>query len=743
MDVTDAGQRGRGVRRHASGSARSILVNNAGQAASSPFLQNRASDSWQRMLAVNLTGAYHCMQAALPAMLEAGWGRIVNVASTAGLTGYRYVAAYCAAKHGVVGLTRALALEVATKGVTVNAVCPGYTDTDIVQRSGGQHRAQDGPQRGGGARRTGRRQSAGAAGAARRGGACGGVAVHAGGGGDERPGHRGRRRGDHVMKNGKANDETKTRCDSPGATIRAPALDAESRVTGDHHQALKLWLRMLACTVRVEDGNPQPPAHEFGITLPRFDLMAQLERHPEGLRMGELSKRMMVTGGNVTGIADQLEQEGLVLREADAARRPRLQRAPDGSGPARLQPHGGGARRLDRGADGRPQRGRAQHHDRAARHHEAALDRTRTERPLGDPMRYLAGEAAPAAGNRADAGRLPRRALPVRSASEGVATITLDRPERKNPLTFDSYAELRDLFRALAYADDVKAVVITGAGGNFCSGGDVHEIIGPLTKLDMPGLLAFTRMTGDLVKAMRACPQPIVAAVDGVCAGAGAILAMASDLRFGTARSKTAFLFTRVGLAGCDMGACAILPRLIGQGRAAELLYTGRAMGGEEGERWGFFNRLCAPDDVLAEAQALARQPGRRPDLRPRHDQEDAAAGVEHGRRRSHRGRGPGPGHLHGDQRFPPRLPRLRRPSRSRSSRETEMADTAYLEWPFFEARHARAGRASSMPGPAQHVAQRARHATSTPPAAPLVRAAGRGRLAAPRHRRQRVRRGR
>jgi len=190
---------------------------------------------------------------------------------------------------------------------------------------------------------------------------------------------------------------------------------------------------------------------------------------------------------------------------------------------------------------------------------------------------------------------------------EGVATITFDRPERKNPLTFDAYAELRDLFRALAHADDVKAVVLTGSGGNFCSGGDVIDIIGPLTKLDMPGLLAFTRMTGDLVKAMRACPQPIIAAVDGVCAGAGAILAMASDLRLGSTRAKTAFLFARVGLAGCDMGACAILPRLIGQGRAAELLYTGRAMSAEEGERWGFFNRLYLPADVLSEARVLAR----------------------------------------------------------------------------------------------------------------------------------------
>jgi enoyl-CoA hydratase/carnithine racemase len=188
----------------------------------------------------------------------------------------------------------------------------------------------------------------------------------------------------------------------------------------------------------------------------------------------------------------------------------------------------------------------------------------------------------------------------------GVATITLHRPERKNPLTFESYAELRDLFLRLKYATDVHAVVITGAGGNFCSGGDVHDIIGPLVHLKAPDLLLFTRMTGDLVKAMRGCPQPIIAAVDGICAGAGAIVAMASDMRLGTARSKTAFLFNRVGLAGCDMGACAILPRLIGQGRASELLYTGRALGGEEAERWGFFNRLLTPEELMPQAQALA-----------------------------------------------------------------------------------------------------------------------------------------
>jgi enoyl-CoA hydratase/carnithine racemase len=194
------------------------------------------------------------------------------------------------------------------------------------------------------------------------------------------------------------------------------------------------------------------------------------------------------------------------------------------------------------------------------------------------------------------------------SVSDRVGTVVLDRPERKNPLTFASYAELRDLFRRLRYADDVRAVVIHGAGGNFCSGGDVHEIIGPLTRLRAPELLMFTRMTGDLVLAMRHCPQPIVAAVDGVCAGAGAIVAMASDLRLGTARSKTAFLFTRVGLAGCDMGACAILPRLIGHGRASELLYTGRAMKGDDAARWGFFNRLCEPENVVVEATALARE---------------------------------------------------------------------------------------------------------------------------------------
>jgi enoyl-CoA hydratase/carnithine racemase len=191
--------------------------------------------------------------------------------------------------------------------------------------------------------------------------------------------------------------------------------------------------------------------------------------------------------------------------------------------------------------------------------------------------------------------------------ADRVATITLNRPERKNPLTFESYAELRDTFRDLVLTPEVKAVVVTGAGDNFSSGGDVHEIIGPLTKMTMPELLAFTRMTGDLVKAIRSCPQPVIAAIDGVCAGAGAIVAMASDLRIATPRAKTAFLFTRVGLAGSDMGACAILPRIIGQGRAAELLFTGRVMTSDEGERWGFHNRLVEPEALETEATALAR----------------------------------------------------------------------------------------------------------------------------------------
>jgi enoyl-CoA hydratase/carnithine racemase len=197
----------------------------------------------------------------------------------------------------------------------------------------------------------------------------------------------------------------------------------------------------------------------------------------------------------------------------------------------------------------------------------------------------------------------------ARCESDGkVLAITLDRPERKNPLTFELYAGLRERFRALRTDGDVRAVVLSGSGGNFCSGGDVHEIIGPLTKSAPHELLEFTQMTGDLVKAMGACPQPIVAAIDGTCAGAGAILAMASDLRFGTERSRVAFLFARVGLAGCDMGACAMLPRIVGLGRAAELLYTGRTISGRQAYEWGFYNELCAPGQLLERAHGFARE---------------------------------------------------------------------------------------------------------------------------------------
>ncbi len=201
------------------------------------------------------------------------------------------------------------------------------------------------------------------------------------------------------------------------------------------------------------------------------------------------------------------------------------------------------------------------------------------------------------------------KAQHVRLVVDGkVATLTLNRPDKKNPLTFESYAEIANIFRAAAKDKQVKAFVITGEGGNFCSGGDVFEIIGPLVAMNTVDLLEFTRMTGEAVKAMRQCPQPIIAAIDGVCAGAGAILAMSSDMRLGTAKAKVAFLFNRVGLAGCDMGACAILPRIIGQGRASELLYMGRTLGGEEAERWGFFNRLCTPESVLAEATKMAKE---------------------------------------------------------------------------------------------------------------------------------------
>ena len=223
-------------------------------------------------------------------------------------------------------------------------------------------------------------------------------------------------------------------------------------------------------------------------------------------------------------------------------------------------------------------------------------------------MKHFVGAANPMRAQYGARAGYAARHFDWRCDAAGVATVTLNRPERKNPLTFDSYAELRDLFHGLRLATDVKAVVLTGEGGNFCSGGDVHDIIGPLTRMAMPELLEFTRMTGDLVKALRACPQPIIGAIDGVCAGAGAMLALACDLRYGTPATRTAFLFTRVGLAGADMGACALLPRVIGQGRASELLFTGRAMTAQEGLAWGFFNALHESAAVAAAAHAMATE---------------------------------------------------------------------------------------------------------------------------------------
>ena len=286
-----------------------------------------------------------------------------------------------------------------------------------------------------------------------------------------------------------------------------------------------------------------------------------------------------------------------------------------------------------------------------------------------------------------------------------VATVTLNRPERKNPLTLESYAELRDLFRDLAYADGIKTVVVAGAGGNFCSGGDVHEIIGPLVEMqragDMAGLVAFTRMTGDLVKAMRSCPQPIIAAVDAICAGAGAILAMASDLRYGTARSKVAFLFVRVGLAGADMGACNMLPRIIGAGRAAELLYTGRAMDGAEAERWGFLQQA-----VRARWRARGRTGGgprarRRADVRARDDQALHPPGMEHGDRRGDRGRGAGAGDLHADARLRTRLRGLREEGKAGLRGELTHMDGGSLRLPpplWAGLSHMRAARVLTSP---------------------------------------------
>ena len=346
-------------------------------------------------------------------------------------------------------------------------------------------------------------------------------------------------------------------------------LDSETKVAErphDHKDELRLWLRLFTCKEVIETEVRRRLRDSFEVTLPRFDLLAQLDRAPKGMTLGELSQRMMVSNGNVTGLVDRLVEQGLINR--------------------RPSPKDRRAQIVSLTAEGR-RFFRAMARENGDWIGEMFADLSAAD--IETLLRLLAKTKASA-----------RKAI----GNGG----PLDRPDKKNPLTFESYAELADLFRAAAKEKAVKAFVICGAGGNFSSGGDVFEIIAPLTKMAAAELLDFTRMTGEVVKAMRACPQPIVAAIDGVCAGAGAILAMASDLRLGTPTAKVAFLFNRVGLAGCDMGACAMLPRIIGQGRAAELLYTGRVLDGEEAERWGFFNRLVPPDTVLAQAQHLAAE---------------------------------------------------------------------------------------------------------------------------------------
>ncbi len=377
-------------------------------------------------------------------------------------------------------------------------------------------------------------------------------------------------------------------------------LDAETKVSerpGDHKTELRLWLRLLTCTTLIENEVRRRLRDNFDITLPRFDLLAQLDRAPNGMTLGELSQRMMVSNGNITGLVDRLVEQGLIRRRPlpNDRRVQIVSLTPEGQREFRAMARvnadwvgeifDGSHAKGHRGADA------ASRQDQGVGA-QGAQERRRKMSAANPVTLPLSGY----------------KARHVNFAVDGkVATLTLNRPDKKNPLTFDSYAEVVDIFRAAARDKAVKAIVVTGAGGNFCSGGDVFEIIEPLTKMNTVELLDFTRMTGDVVKSMRACPQPIIAAIDGVCAGAGAIMAMASDIRIGTPAAKVAFLFNRVGLGGCDMGACAILPRIIGQGRAAELLYTGRSMGGEEAERIGFFNRLSKSETVLADATKLAR----------------------------------------------------------------------------------------------------------------------------------------
>ena len=376
-------------------------------------------------------------------------------------------------------------------------------------------------------------------------------------------------------------------------------LDAETKVSerpDDHKTELRLWLRLLTCTTLIENEVRRRLRDQFDITLPRFDLLAQLDRAPNGMTLGELSQRMMVSNGNITGLVDRLCEQGLIVRRPSPTDR-------------RVQI-------VSLTAEGR-KFFRAMARDNAewigeifaglpARDIEALmplLAKTKASRPQGDEERERAMNAA----NPVTLPLSGYKARHVRFAVDGkVATLTLDRPEKKNPLTFDSYAEIVDLFRAAAKDKAVKAIVVTGAGGNFCSGGDVFEIIEPLTKMNTVELLDFTRMTGDVVKAMRACPQPIIAAIDGVCAGAGAIIAMASDIRIGTAARAWRSCSTASGLPAATWAPARSCRGSSARAGRRSFCSPAAAMGGEEAERLGFFNRLSTSESVLADATKLA-----------------------------------------------------------------------------------------------------------------------------------------
>ena len=401
----------------------------------------------------------------------------------------------------------------------------------------------------------------------------------------------------------------------------------------DSKQRLRLWLRLLSCTTAIEKKARAMLNARFGTTLPRFDVMAALDREPDGLTMSGLSELLLVSNGNVTAIVARLVEDGLVTRTRDKADRRVLRVKLTAKGRRDFRGFAARPRSLDRTTARRSGRWRDQPPSRRPWPRQSLHRKERIMNPAAFKPKHFQWEFA-----------------------DGIATVTLNRPERKNPLTFESYAELRDLFRDLVYTRDVKVVVVTGAAAISAPAATCTRSSGRSPKKDMTGLLDFTRMTGDLVKAMRGCPQPIISAIDGICAGAGAIIAMASDMRIATPKAKTAFLFTRVGLAGCDMGACAILPRLIGQGRASELAVL-RPLH-ERGRRrpLGLPQSPRGAGRVDERGDGDGARPRLGPDLRARHHQDPAQHRMGGEPRRRHRDGGAGAGDLHADAGFPPRL---------------------------------------------------------------------------------------